>query len=429
MRPHTRVVALAFASAVVSSAFAQEGNFVSLGNAAEHAVQESKLTLPGSKPFHLVADIVEKTNPESDYRARVEEFWINPEKWRRTIESPEFSQVLITNGNKVFEKDTGEYFPWWLNDLVKAMMDPLPMADMLEKTNARLPKPQGGAAASSCARLNTKIDRWRFCFEGSQGLLSFVLARGFEAEYKEYKGFAGKQVARLLIIDPEPGTTIQAKVKTLEEFLSPDDPLFAVDEVTPPQNRIRSIQVDQDTVRKTATASTEIAWPTVGEGPTKGGCGVYISADRNGIVREVWPKGCDNAGLEDPLREMVKKWRLKPAKEGGTPVQIESLVTFPFDTQADNSKALPVLTDAEARGLASDIVEPLFPPGSAKKGTQITVQISVDETGKLTGIKNTANLSTAAFLAANAALRRWHFKPYVKDGKAQYFHADIIFRP
>ena len=110
-------------------------------------------------------------------------------------------------------------------------------------------------------------------------------------------------------------------------------------------------------------------------------------------------------------------------------MQIESLVTFSFDTQAEKTRALPILTDAEARELASGIVEPVFPPGSVTEGVQITVQVSVDETGKLTGISNTGNLSTAAFLAANAALKRWHFKPYVKDGKAQYFHADIIFHP
>lgn len=415
--------------ALACSTFAQDGNVVSLGDAAEHAVQESKLTLPGSKPFHLVAEITEKTNPKSNYRAKVEEYWISPEKWRRTIESPEFSQTLVVNGDKVSEKNTGDYFPWWLNDLLTAMTDPLPIAEMLKQTSARVQKPQGGEGSSSCARLNTKIDRWSFCFEGSRGLLSFVLTRGFEAEYKEYEGFAGKQVARLVTIDPEPGTTIQARVKRLEELSHQDDSMFTVDEATPPQNRIRSVRVDQDTVRKLATTSTAIAWPSVGAGPTKGGCAVYISADRTGTIREAWPNGCDNAGLEDPLREMVKKWRLKPAVEGGTPVQIESLVTFSFDTQAEKTRALPILTDAEARELASGIVEPVFPPGSVTEGVQITVQVSVDETGKLTGISNTGNLSTAAFLAANAALKRWHFKPYVKDGKAQYFHADIIFHP
>ena len=27
----------------------------------------------------------------------------------------------------------------------------------------------------------------------------------------------------------------------------------------------------------------------------------------------------------------------------------------------------------------------------------------------------------------NNAVAQWHFKPYIKDGKPQYFHADLIF--
>jgi len=410
-------------------ALADENSGVPLGQLAERAVQQSKLTMPGSVPFHLVARIVETTNPSSDYRADVEEYWVTPEKWRRTIESPEFSQTIIVNGDKVSETDKGDYFPWWLNDLVIALVDPLPMADDLQRTNARIPAPGGPELSNTCGYLATKIDRWSFCFEGSHGLLSSVVFRGFVADFKDYKGFAGKHVARSLVITPEPGTTIEAKVMRLEELSHPDDAMFAVDQPTPLQDRIRSIPVDQETARKLAMTSTEIEWPTVGEGPTKGGCAVYISADRTGNVREVWPHGCDNAGLQDPLREMVRKWRLKPAVEGGAPVQIESLVTFSFDTKTEKSKAPPVLTDAEARKLATDVVEPVFPPGSVEKGTEVVVQISVDESGKLAGVGNTHKLKTAAFLAAYAALKQWHFQPYLKDGKPQYFHADIVFKP
>jgi hypothetical protein len=423
-----RLLAAVFAFGLAAASGADNRNAISLGEAAEHAVEQSRLTLAGSKPFHLVAEIVEVTNPKSDYRAKVDEYWVAPDRWRRTIESPEFSQTLIVNGDKVSEKDTGDYFPWWLNDLVTAMVDPLPMAEMLKQTNAQVQKPQAGQMVNSCVRLTTKIDNWTFCFEGERGLLSSVFARGFDAEFRDYKGFGEKQVARTLVIDPEPGTTIEAKVKHLEELSHPDEAMFVVDQPTPPQDRIRSVKVDQETVRRLATTSTEVTWPTVGEGPTKGGCAVYVSADRNGNIREVWPHGCDNAGLQDPLREMVRKWRLKPAIEGGTPVQVESLVTFSFETQTEKSKTLPVLTDAEARNLATDIVEPVFPPGSVAKGQQIVVQISVNETGKLTGVGNSHNLSTPAFLAADAALKHWHFKPYIKDGKAQYFHADVIFR-
>jgi hypothetical protein len=75
------------------------------------ALQQSSLTLPGSKPFHLKAEIIESTNPDSGYKGTFEEYWVSPEKWRWRIESPEFSQTKVVNGDKVLEQNTGDYFP------------------------------------------------------------------------------------------------------------------------------------------------------------------------------------------------------------------------------------------------------------------------------------------------------------------------------
>ena len=93
------------------------------------------------------------------------------------------------------------------------------------------------------------------------------------------------------------------------------------------------MKVDEDTLRKLSLNSTAIDWPPVGGGMTAGGCAVYVSADRSGRIREVWPEGCDNPGLQDPLRDMVRKWQLKPASMNGAPVQVEALVTFKFETK------------------------------------------------------------------------------------------------
>jgi hypothetical protein len=79
-------VILGFALGV--SALAGDGDRVPLGDVAERAVQQSKLTLPGSKPFHLKAEIVETTNPSSEYQAKVEQYWVSPTQWRRMIECP-----------------------------------------------------------------------------------------------------------------------------------------------------------------------------------------------------------------------------------------------------------------------------------------------------------------------------------------------------
>ena len=413
--------------ALTTSAFASAGDKLPLGAVADRAVQQSKLTLPGSKAFHLKAEIVDTSDRSSDYKAKLEEFWVSPTKWKRTIESPDFSQMLVVNGEAVSEKNTGDYFPFWLNELVTAMVDPLPMLDALKQADMQIAKPHGSGSSTTCADLHARVDRWVICFEGDHGLIASVFTKGYAAEFKEYKNFGDKRVARRIVIDPEPGTTIEAHITELAEITQPDEQMFAVQQPTPPTERIKSVRVDEDTFRKLSLGSTEIDWPPTGGGLATGGCAVYVSADRNGHIREAWPEGCDNTGLQDPLREMVKKWRLKPAISNGAPVQVEALLGFTFHTKVDNSNPLPELSDAEARKLATTIVEPIFPPGSAERGTEFIVQISVDERGKLTGVQNSHSVKDPVFLAAYAAVGKWHFKSYMKDGKPQYFHANLVF--
>jgi hypothetical protein len=413
--------------AVAIPALAGDAGRVSLAEIANRAVQQSKLTLPGSKPFHLIAQIVETTDPKSDFHAKIEEYWLSPKKWKRTIESPNFSQSLIVNGDAISEKDTGDYFPFWLNELVTAVFDPLPMLDALKHTDSQLPKPQG-SSSTTCADLHAAVDRWVICFSGDHGVLSSVFTKGYAVEFKEYKNFGDKRVPRSIVADPEPGTRLEARITELSELTQPDEQMFAIQEVTPLSGRIKSVMVDEEMFRKMALGSTEIDWPPTGGGPDTGGCAVYASADRSGEVREVWPEECDSTGLQDPLRDAVKKWRLKPAVFDGVPVQVEALLGFTFHTRVDNSHPLPALSDAEARELATSIVEPVFPPGSGNKGTEFVVQISVDETGKFTGLGNSNHLSIPIFSAINTALTKWHFNPYMKDGKARYFHANLVFR-
>jgi hypothetical protein len=424
MRPVMTVLAWLLAGSV----FANEGNTVLLADLGDHAMQQSQITLTGSKPFHLKASIAEKDSPDSDYQATIEEYWVTPTKWRRTITSPDFSQTLVTNGESVFEDDKGEYYPVWLNHFVTAIFDLLPMLDQLRQAGVRASKRDLAGTETSCTDLPMRVDRWVFCFTGKRALLSSVFTKGYAAEFKDFKGFADKQVPRLIEDTPEPGTTIDARITELTELQQVDETLFVVDPSTQAKDRIRNVHVDQDTFMKLALTNTEIAWPPQGGGPTTGGCAVYVGVDRAGTVRESWPAGCDSTGIGTALRDIVKTWNLRAAISNGVPVQVEALLGFTFHTEV-HENPLPLLTDTEIRQLATNTVEPNFSNGSnaAPAGTDVTVQISVDETGKLTGVANTCKLPDALFLAANAAIAQWHFRPYMKDQKPQYIHADVTF--
>ena len=401
----------------------------SAAEAAEKALKRSQLTQPGGKPFHLIASLTEKDSPNSDYQAKVEMFWVSPTKSRRIITSKNFSQVHVVNGESVFERNTDDYFPVWINNMLTSLFDPLPMLEAIRKTDKKIGTdvPPGIKLTQTCADFPGRLDRWMICFQ-SDGLFSSVLTKGgYAAEFRNYSKFGDKKVARLIETDPEPGTHLETHVTTLEELTNPDEKMFEIDKPTPPAQRINSVRVSDDFVRKAALNSTEVDWPTVGEGLITGGCAVYVSADRTGQIREAWPAGCDNAALEDPLRKAMLTWKLKPAISNGNPVQIESLMGFTFHTQRDTAKALPTLSDEQVRALATRIVEPQFPPDSGKPGTEFIVNISIDENGKLTGAGPANKMSNPVFFAIYGAVTKWEFKPYVKDGKPQYCHAMLSF--
>ena len=227
----------------------------------------------------------------------------------------------------------------------------------------------------------------------------------------------------------QPGSKSFHLIANLTEKDSPDSDYqaFEIEKPTSQAERITSVKVSDDFIRKAALGSTEIEWPTVGEGLMTGGFAVYVSADRMGQIREAWPAGCDNAALGDPLRKAMLTWKLKPAISNGNPVQVESLMGFTFHTQRDTAKALPTLSDEQVRALATRIVEPQFPPNSGKPGTEFIINISIDENGKLTGAGPANEMRNPIFFASYGAVTKWEFKPYLKDGKPQYFHAVLSF--
>jgi hypothetical protein len=118
-------------------------------------------------------------------------------------------------------------------------------------------------------------------------------------------------------------------------------------------------------------------------------------------------------------------WQFRPAKIHDAPVQIETVLTLAFNTKIRDP--IPILSNEEARKLATNIVEPVFPPGSLK-GTEVKVQVGVSLDGTVNGIGNSYHVLTSLFMAAHRAVRQWRFRPYLRDGKPDIFGADIIFR-
>jgi hypothetical protein len=439
-RPHWSgkivVVLLCLAAAGSTSVLrAQEDDRkIAIGEAAQGAVQQSRLTLPGGAAFHLKAHIGETTGADSARTSEIEEYWVSPEKWRRTIQSPDFSQTVIVNGGQIQETNSGDYYPFWLRDLVTAIFDPLPMLEQLKRFNGVLKLPMDSSQSNACMQMNVPSGTaelktslsYAFCFQGRTGLLQQVVTPGFRAQFQDYKPFQGKSVARRIAFSPAPATTIEARITDLQPLVQIDEGLFAITipATTPSAEQFKNVQVGEPTARALQLKAPEIEWPTVREGKTQGILSLYVSVDKTGHVREVWPFRSDNPEVAAAACAQVEQWQFKPYVNG-VAMQMESVLTFAF--QARPGPPIPVLANAEARKLATHVVEPRVKAGTTARGTTFVLRAVVDEKGKLLDVRNPKQVTPTLFQAGDRALRQWQFRPYIKDGAADRFYADISF--
>jgi hypothetical protein len=309
----------------------------SLADLPKKAIDQSQITLPGSRPFHLRANVVEMTNPDNKgFEAEIEEFWVAPDKWRRIVKSADFSETLVVNGEKTREEISGEYYPNWLRTIVNAIFDPGAQIAGIDLTRSSDNPVIGGT--KTCRRFSSPVGIspvtnrvfHSFCFDN--GLLESVLRPGYRAEYLDYKKFADKKVARRVQEWLEQGTTLQAKIEELNELSPVSDDMFGV---VQPTDILETVAITEQAVRGLVTASPAMQWSSVRGGKTTGVLSVYVCIDRAGHVREAYALNSDHPVMSDDAQRQLLKWHFKPAKLKGMPVQVEGILTFAYETKLD----------------------------------------------------------------------------------------------
>lgn len=410
---------------------------VPLGDALDAALDKSSLTGSGARPFHIRIAISEPANADSPYQGTLEEWWIAPDRWRREVTSKDgmHQTIVVADGRKT-ERDEGDYSPLWLRQFAFAAFDPVPDAAAWKSTNSRIEQitMPDGRKSYACARLQAKIgtgDRatdafWNICFQGD-GLLNGVFTPRYGMEFHDYRAFGKKQVARRLVDHPEPGTELVGDVTTLEDESKVKE---VADLFTPlPNNddRFTSVPLNPAQMEQLSGGNPPIEWPPVRSGNLTGKLAMYISADSQGNVREAWPLNSDNAGLEDPARDQVRHWKLKPAVDAqGHPVQVDGGLGFAFATKIDNP--LPVLTGADIEKVLSGChYNPILPSGLLPSGSSFKIRASVNEQGKLTGENYPGGVSWDVIQKAGFSTVNCRFKPWIVDGKPTYYFVDFVF--
>lgn len=383
-------------------------------------IAQGTLIAPGNLPFQLKATFTEGNDP--DPVGHVEMLWVAPDKWRRTLDVDHFSQTLVVNGDKVFEQDSDDYFPVGLNALVTAMVDPKPIVDANRLEDRLTTKASGQASESGlvCFGPNNTL-----CTFVGVGLTEIVNAPGHSIIFSRYVSFNGVRVARLLTDSVGVGESLKAQITDLDELKKPDESLFAVPEPTPKEKQLRNLILPEAEFRALAVDAPEIIWPQVLDGYTTGTASFYVSIDRMGKVREVRPIRTDNERSNDSARNQITRWKFRPAVKDGTPIQAEAVLTFPLNTRKFGPSR--ILTDAEARKLVPNIVDPVISSGTAPPGATFSLWVAVDSDGNL--IEAIAEDGPPAlWKPCYEAIRKWHFSPILENGQPRPYRAELKFQ-
>jgi hypothetical protein len=401
------------------------GERVDAGVALDRALKTSSLTFEG-KPFHAVMEI---GTAGTEYSGHFEVWWVDSSKYRTVLTSPKFSQERTLNGDKVFEKNDGDYYPRWLENFVLAVMDPVPVAKNFRgRGGAVMLGPQ---ISNSCLRRDdrpggiTDQMTWGIiCFSGAEPKLVSVLTMNVSIELKDWKGFGKKQIARTYQVDVLDYKPVIGRLTTLEEIKRPDEAIFTVSTSTLPEQTIATKLVSTQTEESMLEHAPEIQWPPVREGKTEGYMIVYARTDRTGQVRETAKHNSDQPGLESFGMEAALKFKFKPLVVDGVPEQMEMPLVLHFMSRLDDP--LPILTVEQMKQQMTHCKIDTLPP-DAPHGTVLTVRVSVDETGKITGMGSVGGGTGTAsgWLAATSILRGCQFAPYVVNGKATYYKGDV----
>jgi hypothetical protein len=300
------------------------------------AVERSTLNQSGTKPFHLKAVLT--PTRESDRAANptgtVEIWWAAPDRWRRELHSPDFQQIDIVNGPREWQKNDGDYFPEWLREVAVALINPIPSLDkVLEQVETGEEKKLMGMSHFSWMMMSSngsveKAMGGALAIDDKTELLLYGGGSDWSGEFKDPKNFHGRIVAQTVRSGSFPEVT--AKVTTLEDLKDTSPEVFDASKAGSDVQLLKTMAVDELTLRKNLVPVNQPAWPSVANGPLEGVLTTAITVDRMGKVRQVGTIVSDNQALNDTAREFIASMRFTPYVENGVPVQVVSRVTMPF---------------------------------------------------------------------------------------------------
>jgi len=403
---------------------------VSSDEALNRALATGSLTYNGS-PFHASLVITVPKEKDSPFQGAVEIYWKGPNQYRVTVKTKDFQQTRIVNGESLEEQDTGDFYPAWLRNFARALLDPLPRGQ--EFRERKTPVMLGPNVSQSCVSRDdrpngiTDMMTWaQICFQGSEPRIRSGMDFTYFMEFGNYQRFGAKLIARTYTTYTDDNGEVIGTLTRLEPLRSEDEALLQVAHPTSPSERIETRFVSMAANQALLDKAPVIEWPAIREGKTEGNMIVHIVTDRTGQVREAEKHNSDTPGLEDFGTQQALKYKFKPLVVDGVAVQMETPLVIHFKTTTGQS--LPVVTGKDIEKYATGCgYDPVLPAGLLPRGTTFKIRVSVNEQGTNTGEIFPPGIPWEVVQRAKLNTRSCRFAPYLVDGKPWYHHIDFEF--
>jgi len=384
----------------------------------------------GAAPFHALLTISQPNDAKSTFHGAVEVFWAGPSKYRLILQTKDFQQTRVVNGDVVEESNKGDFYPTWLRNYARALMDPLPMAQLF--MDNKTPIMLGANISQSCVTRDdrkagsTDMMTWAMiCFQGTEPRINYAMDFTYFMEFGDYQPFGKKLIARRYTTYTSGNDKVIGNLK-LESLDSPREDLFLVSNPTPPARQIDTQFVSMATNVSLLEMTPVIEWPPIHEGKTEGNMIAHVITDRTGQVREAYKHNSDTPGVEDFGVQQALKYKFKPLLVNGVPVQMETPLVLHFSTKIGDP--LPVITGDDIANYASGCnYKPILPAGLLPSGTTFKIRVSVNEQGKNTGEIFPQNIPWEVIRKAGLDPMHCKFKPYLINGQPWYHHIDFVF--
>lgn len=329
--------ASSIAASLLLLCFSTDSHADDVSDKIKKAVERVTLDQPGTRPFHLKAELSPsfERDKDSGRTGSVEIWWMSPTRWKREVRSPEFHQIEVVDGDHDWQKNEADYFPEWLRQVAIELIKPVPpLDDVLAHVKSAEVRNFRNPANPALRQFNVdwvtntgtaevhNISRSYLSINPSSGLLLYAGGLGWGCELdwgkesKDYESFHGRTIARRVKVgSPE----VTATLITLEDLRDVPEGLFDATAKGGDPQVLRTVLIDETSLRKNLLPAEAAPWPHLRDGPLQGNVTTTIVVDREGKVRATETMVSENSAINDEGQRRILALRFKPFLQDGNP--------------------------------------------------------------------------------------------------------------